>query len=126
MEYRPLTDEQRTILVESINYNPNEDFNGFKGISLANRLNKEFEENVPNLVSLDLKKLKFYEIINSKNPKVLYSKISRRELKGILGKLKKGGYKNPEGEEMKDYLNMESSEIWNYYSELRKELNIFS
>jgi len=126
MEYISLTTEQREILVESIRYDPNTDFNGCRGPSLANRLDKEFEGKIPRICSLTEEKLKFYEIINSIDPKILYNKMQRTLFKGLFGRLKKAGYKGSGESEMKNYKNMDTCQMWGYYMELRKELDIFS
>ena len=126
MEYKPLTDNQISLLEDSIRYDISQDANGAIGRSLANRLNEFFGENIPNTVSLDEKKLMFYNIINSVNPKILYDKLPRIKFKGIFGKLKKAGYKGPDGEGMKNYSKMDEAQMWNYFSQIKKDLDIFS
>lgn len=126
MEYRPLTTEQKKVLEESIEYNPDEDYNDSKGHSLANRLDKEFEGDVPKISPLTKKKLRFYEIITSKDPKFIYNRMKKRDFRGIFGKLERAGYKGPKGLGMKDYSKMDVAQRWDYYTVIRKDLDIFS
>jgi len=125
MEYKPLTTEQRELLKESIQYNPDTDFNGAKGTSLADRLGKGFGENIPRISFLTEKKIEFYEIINSIDSTILYNKMQRTLFRGVFGKLKKAGYRCPDGSEMKDYNKMDTGQMWGYHGELKEELDIF-
>ena len=126
MEYRPLTVEQKEVLEESIEYDLNTDFSGSRGPSLANRLHEVFGENIPNIMSLNKKKLRFYEIITSRDSKFIYNRMKRRNFRGIFGKLERAGYKGPEGLGMKDSSKMDVAQMWDYYTVIRKDLDIFS
>lgn len=125
MENIPFNPDQKRILLDAINYNPDEDFRGDRGLSLANLLETSFDGVAPKIMGLTEKKIEFYEIINSKDIRVLYSRMRKRDFKGIFGKLKKSGYTGADGNGMKNYLNMTPVEMLNYYMQLRKELNIF-
>lgn len=126
MKYKPLNAMQRNVLLEAIKYDPDEDYRGDKGISKADVLESAFGGDVPKIMGLTEKKICLYDIINSKDPKILYSKMQKRQFKGLFGKLKEAGYRGANQTGMKDYSKMNEAEMWGYYWELRRELNIFS
>jgi hypothetical protein len=125
MEYRPLNAEQRNVLLKAIEYTSDEDYRGDKGIVWAGILDKSFGGDVPKIIGLTEKKIEFYDIINSKDPRILNSRVRKKDFKGLFGKLKKAGYKGSGEKGMKNYFNMTEIEMLNYYRELRSELDIF-
>ena len=125
MEYKPLTDYQKQILKAALNYNSDTDYNNSIGRSLADRLRQAFGEITPKTTTLNEKKLKFYNAFVSIKPQALYNSKKTRQFKRLFSRLKQEGYKGPDDKGMKNYNKMNWTEIWDYYSEIRKDLDIF-
>ena len=125
MKYKPLTDYQKQILEDALKYDPDTDSNGFIGKSLADRLKESFGEVVPKIIPLNEKKLKFYNTFVSVNPQTLYNSKETKQFKRFFNKLKQKGYNGPDDKGMKNYDKMSWVEMWDYYSEIRKDLDIF-
>ncbi len=125
-QYKPLNKVQINLLEDAIKYSSSEDSNGSDGNDLAAKLNEQFDKNPPKISQLTKEKIIQYNIIASVDVKELYRTVSRKKFKGLFGRLKKAGYKGPDEKGMKNYSNMTDVEMWNYFSEIRKDLNIFS
>ena len=126
MEFIHLTDKQIDALKKSITYDSSGDPNGAQGKSLANLLENSFSGKIPKIIGLTKKKINCYQIIASEDYKALYNQMQRNRFKSLFSKLKKAGYKGINEEGMKSYANMTEVQMWNYFSSIRDDINIFS
>lgn len=126
MVEKALTLFQLRLLEDAMKYNSNEDSNGAIGNSLAETLTKAFGDNIPNTSSLTEEKLRFYNTFASISSQQLYNSPEIQKFKTLFNKLKKAGYNGPQDTGMKDYKDMGWIESWSYYSEIKKDLDVFS
>lgn len=117
---------REALINECENYHPDMELEGSGnldyGHNLAERLINYFPkvDNLP-LMSEDISKetwKKFCEVIeNEKSPDQIYNQPAiRKNLKGVLGRLKKAGM------EIKDYSKMDNVGMMRYFCKIRREI----